>query len=138
MTLARAELNEMASRILVVDDEAAIREAIRITLQYEGYEVDEARSGQEGIDRALGGSYDAILLASARLASEDAGVIAALRSLVGRIDAEAMRRMNLAVDEHGEAPRVVARSFLATFERGDARGRRKAGGAESAAQDEGP
>ena len=45
----------MASRILVVDDEAAIREAIRTTLQYEGFEVDEARSGQEGIDRSLGG-----------------------------------------------------------------------------------
>ena len=82
--------------------------------------------------------YDAILLASARLESEDAGVIAALHSLVGRIDAEAMRRMNLAVDKHGEEPRVVARRFLATLEPGDARGRRKAGGAESAPQEEGP
>ncbi len=52
----------MAARVLVVDDEAAIREAIRMTLEYEGYRVDEARSGQEGIDRAMKIPYDAILL----------------------------------------------------------------------------
>jgi two-component system, NtrC family, nitrogen regulation response regulator NtrX len=52
----------MPARVLVVDDEAAIREAIRMTLEYEGYRVDEARSGQEGIDRAMKIPYDAILL----------------------------------------------------------------------------
>ena len=38
----------MPFRILVVDDETAIREAIRMTLEYEGYRIDEARSGQDG------------------------------------------------------------------------------------------
>jgi two-component system nitrogen regulation response regulator NtrX len=52
----------MPYRILVVDDETAIREAIRMTLEYEGYRVDEARSGQEGIDKATKTDYDAILL----------------------------------------------------------------------------
>ncbi|HVR43641.1 MAG TPA: sigma-54 dependent transcriptional regulator [Thermoanaerobaculia bacterium] len=52
----------MPARVLVVDDEAAIREAIRMTLEYEGYRVDEARSGQEGVDRATKIPYDAILL----------------------------------------------------------------------------
>ncbi len=52
----------MPYRILVVDDETAIREAIRMTLEYEGYRVDEARSGQEGIDKATKVPYDAILL----------------------------------------------------------------------------
>ena len=42
----------MAFRILVIDDETAIREAIRMTLEYEGYRIDEARSGQDGIDKA--------------------------------------------------------------------------------------
>jgi len=46
----------------VVDDETAIREAIRMTLEYENYRVDEARSGQEGIDKATKTPYDAILL----------------------------------------------------------------------------
>src|SRR6266566_7904904 len=52
----------MPFRILVVDDETAIREAIRMTLEYEGYRIDEARSGQEGIDKATKVPYDAILL----------------------------------------------------------------------------
>ena len=52
----------MPYRVLVVDDETAIREAIRMTLEYAGYRVDEARSGQEGIDKATKTPYDAILL----------------------------------------------------------------------------
>lgn len=52
----------MAPRVLVIDDEASIREAIRMTLEYEGYRVDEARSGQEGIDKASKLDYDAIML----------------------------------------------------------------------------
>jgi two-component system nitrogen regulation response regulator NtrX len=52
----------MAYRILVIDDETSIREAIRMTLEYEGYKVDEARSGQDGLDRAMKTPFDAILL----------------------------------------------------------------------------
>src|SRR5947208_5235284 len=52
----------MPFRVLVVDDETAIREAIRRTPEYEGYRIDEARSGQEGIDKATKVPYDAILL----------------------------------------------------------------------------
>src|SRR5260370_19164843 len=54
----------MAFRILVIDDETAIREAIRMTLEYEGYRIDEARSGQDGIEKATrtAAPYDAILL----------------------------------------------------------------------------
>jgi two-component system nitrogen regulation response regulator NtrX len=52
----------MAQRILVIDDETGIREAIRMTLEYEGYKIDEARSGQEGLDKAGKIPYDAILL----------------------------------------------------------------------------
>ena len=52
----------MAYRVLIVDDETAIREAIRMTLEYEGYKIEEARSGQEGIDKATKVDYDAILL----------------------------------------------------------------------------
>ncbi|HEY8134338.1 MAG TPA: response regulator, partial [Thermoanaerobaculia bacterium] len=52
----------MPYRVLVVDDETAIREAIRMTLEYEGYRVDEARSGEDGIDKATKVPYDAILL----------------------------------------------------------------------------
>ncbi|MFZ2493848.1 MAG: sigma-54 dependent transcriptional regulator [Thermoanaerobaculia bacterium] len=52
----------MPYRVLVIDDETAIREAIRMTLEYEGYKVEEARSGQDGLDKAARTPYDAILL----------------------------------------------------------------------------
>src|ERR1700682_2352895 len=36
-------------RILVIDDEAAIRDSLRMTLEYEGYEFVGAATGQEGL-----------------------------------------------------------------------------------------
>jgi osmoprotectant transport system substrate-binding protein/osmoprotectant transport system permease protein len=56
--------------------------------------------------------YDAVILAGARLAREHPDAIAALRGLTGSIDADQMRRMNLAVDEEGKSPESVAGEFL--------------------------
>jgi two-component system, NtrC family, nitrogen regulation response regulator NtrX len=39
----------MKSRILVIDDEAAIRDTMRMTLEYEGHECLTAASGEEGL-----------------------------------------------------------------------------------------
>jgi two-component system nitrogen regulation response regulator NtrX len=39
----------MKSRILVIDDEAAIRDSLRMILEYEGYEFFGAPTGQEGL-----------------------------------------------------------------------------------------
>ncbi|HVR30286.1 MAG TPA: sigma-54 dependent transcriptional regulator [Thermoanaerobaculia bacterium] len=38
--------------MLVVDDEAAIRDSLRMILEYEGYRVEEASSGREALTRA--------------------------------------------------------------------------------------
>jgi two-component system nitrogen regulation response regulator NtrX len=48
--------------VLVVDDEAAIRESLRMILDYEGYRVDEAGSGAEALARAAESPPDAVLL----------------------------------------------------------------------------
>jgi osmoprotectant transport system permease protein len=56
--------------------------------------------------------YDAIVLAGSRLAREQPDVVRALAELAGTIDAERMRRMNLAVDQGGRAPADVAREFV--------------------------
>jgi osmoprotectant transport system permease protein len=56
--------------------------------------------------------YDAIILAGPRLVRERRDVLAALAALAGRIDADEMRRMNLAVDQDGDAPDIVAAEFL--------------------------
>ncbi len=68
-------------------------------------------------DRRVIPPYDAVLLASPRLSREHPEVIAALRRLAGTIDAESMRRMNLAVDRDGEPPGAVARRFLDSVRR---------------------
>lgn len=45
-------------KILVVDDERAIRRALREILEFEGFEVDEAENGKEGLKMAKTDVYD--------------------------------------------------------------------------------
>lgn len=49
-------------KILVVDDEAAIRQLITYNLQQVGYEVDEAADGQTAMDKAATGKFDFVVL----------------------------------------------------------------------------
>ena len=49
-------------RILVVDDEAEIRESLETLLSLEGYSVDLAVNGADGLRKAEGGRHDLILL----------------------------------------------------------------------------
>jgi len=49
-------------RVLVVDDEADIRESLETLLCLEGYSVELAQNGAEGLRRAEGANYDIVLL----------------------------------------------------------------------------
>ena len=49
-------------RILVIDDEADIRESLDALLSQDGYAVELAESGTEGLRKAEAGNYDLILL----------------------------------------------------------------------------
>jgi len=49
------------ARILIIDDERAIRNALREILEYENYQVDEAEDGPKGIEWVGKESYDVIL-----------------------------------------------------------------------------
>ena len=49
-------------RILVVDDDPQIRRVMKMTLSGEGYEVEDARSGEEAQETLRSGHYDLILL----------------------------------------------------------------------------
>lgn len=51
-----------AGRILVIDDDPQIRRAMRTTLTAHGYEVGDARTGEEGLEELRSGSYDLVLL----------------------------------------------------------------------------
>jgi DNA-binding response OmpR family regulator len=52
----------MAKRVLVIDDEAPIRLLCRINLEAEGWEVEEAANGADGLDLAREAPPDVILL----------------------------------------------------------------------------
>ncbi len=49
------------AKLIIVDDEKPIRAALRDILEYEGYEVDEAKDGEEGLDMIMRTSYDVAL-----------------------------------------------------------------------------
>ena len=48
-------------RILLIDDDAAVRESMSRTLKSAGYTVQTAASGEEGLTAAREGSFDVIL-----------------------------------------------------------------------------
>ncbi|HEY6928323.1 MAG TPA: sigma-54 dependent transcriptional regulator [Thermoanaerobaculia bacterium] len=52
----------MAQRVLIVDDDAGIRDALRMILEYEGYEVAVAADGKAGLAEIETGAPDAVLL----------------------------------------------------------------------------
>jgi DNA-binding NtrC family response regulator len=49
------------AKILIIDDEKAIRNTLKDILIYEKYEVDEAADGAEGLKKAETGNFDLVL-----------------------------------------------------------------------------
>lgn len=50
------------SKILIIEDEAKIARFVELELKHEGNEVEKALDGRSGLDMALQGNYDLILL----------------------------------------------------------------------------
>lgn len=48
------------SKILIIDDERAIRRALREILEFEGFEVEEAEDGKQGVEKATNETFDVI------------------------------------------------------------------------------
>jgi two-component system, OmpR family, KDP operon response regulator KdpE len=51
-----------AGRILVVDDDPQIRRVMRVTLTGQGYEIDDARSGEAALEKIRDQQFDLVLL----------------------------------------------------------------------------
>ena len=49
-------------KILLVEDEEKLARVVELELRYEGYEVEKAFDGREGLEKALSGGFDLILL----------------------------------------------------------------------------
>ena len=52
----------MGERILLVEDEEKLARMVELELQYEGYQVEKAFDGRTGLELALGGGFDLVLL----------------------------------------------------------------------------
>ena len=59
----------MAQRILVVEDDQFLRELYNELLRDEGYDVDLAPDGEEGLAKILKGGYDLVYWTSCSLRS---------------------------------------------------------------------
>lgn len=59
---ASPRIHESKGRILIVDDQSQIRRVLRKILAAKGYEVDEARGGEEALEKIREQKYDLVLL----------------------------------------------------------------------------
>src|SRR5215470_2999946 len=55
-------MEQRKPRILVVEDEAAIRTGLADVLVFHGFDVDAVADGKDGLTKALSGRYDLLLL----------------------------------------------------------------------------
>src|SRR5246500_1102047 len=69
------------SRVLVIDDEAAIRDSLKMTLEYEGYDFIGAATGQEGLALAEREAPDLVLLDVKRPGMEGLGFLERLHTM---------------------------------------------------------
>jgi two-component system nitrogen regulation response regulator NtrX len=90
----------MKEKILVVDDEADIRQSLRMVLEYEGYEFVEAASGPEGLETLRRESPDAVLLDIKMPSMDGLEVLAAAR-------ARDATTPILMISGHGDIPTAV-------------------------------
>lgn len=49
-------------KILIIEDEERLARFVELELSHEGYEVDKAADGRDGLDKAMSGGYSLILL----------------------------------------------------------------------------
>ena len=66
--------------VLIIDDEAAIRESLETLLEFEGYSVQSAETGEEGLARLGDTPYDLVLLDFALPDRNGLEVLAEIRS----------------------------------------------------------
>lgn len=84
---------ELQPRILIIDDEAAIRESLETLLTLEGYAVDCAENGEHGLQRIAEQPFDLVLLDLALPGRNGIEILASIR------------------DRHAELPVIMITAF---------------------------
>jgi two-component system nitrogen regulation response regulator NtrX len=96
-------------RILVIDDEPDIRKTLKMTLEYEGYEVLTAGSGNEGLESARSERPDAILL-DIKMPGLDG------LEVLERLKAQGTEAEVLMISGHGDIADAVTATKLGAFD----------------------
>ncbi|MFO7691584.1 MAG: sigma-54 dependent transcriptional regulator [Vicinamibacterales bacterium] len=99
----------MKARILVVDDEPAIRDSMRMILEYEGYEFLGAATGEEGIALAERESVDLVFL-DIKMPGMDG------LEVLGRLKAQTDRLPVVMISGHGTVATAVEATKLGAFD----------------------
>lgn len=69
----------MSKRILIIDDDAYIRDLYTEVLQNEGFDIETASDGQEGLTKLLEGGFAAVLLDVMLPKLDGIGILAKLK-----------------------------------------------------------
>jgi len=96
-------------RVLIVDDEQAVRDGIRMVLEYAGISVDEAASGEEGLE-SIGRSRCDVVLLDLRLPKM--GGLAVLE----RLSVEEDRPQVIMISAHADLSTAVQATRLGAFD----------------------
>jgi DNA-binding NtrC family response regulator len=54
-------MSPVQARILIIDDEKTVLRSLTLALAGEGYEIDAAGSGEDGLAKIEGGAYDLVI-----------------------------------------------------------------------------
>ena len=99
----------MKPRILVIDDEAAIRESLKMTLEYQGYEVITAATGEDGIAQVEREAPDMVFLDVKMPGMDGIEVLQRLRHVVDSMPI-------VVISGHGTVSTAVEATKLGAFD----------------------
>jgi len=97
------------AKILIIDDEQSIRSTLREILEYEKYTIDEAKDGQEGLDKLITNKYD-IALCDVKMPKMD-GI-----ELLERVQMAGIDTQFIMISAHGTIETAVDATKMGAFD----------------------
>ena len=97
------------AKILIIDDEQSIRSTLKEILEYEKYEIDEAKDGQEGLDKLIANKYD-IALCDVKMPKMD-GI-----ELLERVQMAGLETQFIMISAHGTIETAVDATKMGAFD----------------------
>jgi two-component system, NtrC family, nitrogen regulation response regulator NtrX len=97
------------AKIIIIDDEQSIRSTLREILEYEGYTIDEAKDGQEGLEKLIADKYD-IALCDVKMPKMD-GI-----ELLERVQMAGIDTQFIMISAHGTIETAVDATKMGAFD----------------------